>query len=217
MNTKRIFFWIGFVVVLALIIWGLIAAMNKAPANQNPAGTPAPVTAADHIQGPVTAPVTLIEYSDFQCPACEAYYPLVTQVLASTTVPVRFVYRHFPLPQHANAIPAAVAAEAASVQGQFWGMYNLLFTNHADWTELSDPTSVFMGYASTLGFNTAQFKADLSSSTLRAIVQADNDEGISIGVDATPTFFVNGHAITNPQNNADFQALIQAAAGGSSH
>lgn len=215
MNTRRILFWLGFAIALVLIVWGLIAAMNKpAHSDGQNLSEPAPVTAADHVRGPADAPVTMIEYSDFQCPACEAYYPVVEKLLASSSVPIRMIYRHFPLPQHPNAIPAALVAEAAADQGKFWDMYHLLFANHADWTPLSDPTPVFTGYATTLGLDMARFKADLSSSTLRDRIQANEDEGIKIGINATPTFFINGRAVSNPQSYAEFQTLIQQAASG---
>jgi len=212
MNTKRIIFWLCFVVILALIIWGLIVAMNK-PTNGGSAGTPAPVSAADHVRGPADAKVTMIEYSDFQCPACEAYYPVVEKLMAESSSTIRMVYRHFPLPQHANAIPAAMASEAANAQGKFWEMYNMLFTNHVDWTELNDPTPVFVGYATKLGLDIDKFKADLSSSTLRDIITNDSNEGVKIGINATPTFFINGKAIQNPQSYEQFKSIIDAAVG----
>ena len=140
MNTKRIIFWIGFIVVLTLIVWGLIASMDKQAKNGDSpkVGTPAPVGASDHVRSSANASttsaasttVTLLEYSDFQCPACQNYYPVVEQVFASSTVPIRLVYRHFPLSQHANSTIAAQASEAAALQGRFWEMYSLLFANH---------------------------------------------------------------------------------------
>lgn len=214
MNPKRTLFWSVFLIVLALIVWGLAAAIQKAPANAPglPTGTPAPVSASDHVTGPADAPVTLIEYSDFQCPACEAYYPLVTQVLASSTVPIRFVYRHFPLSQHPNAIPASLASEAAAKQGKFWQMYDQLFINHADWTELPDPTQVFAGYAAKIGLDTARFATDVKDPALMSKINADQDDGTTIGLQGTPTFFVNGKAIANPQSYEAFTAIIDAAA-----
>lgn len=218
MNTKRVVFWSIFVIVIALIVWGLAVAMKKSantPGGLN-LGTPAAVTDTDHVMGSADAPVTLIEYSDFQCPACEMYYPLVTKLLSdegSTTV--RFVYRHFPLSQHANAVPASMASEAAGLQGKFWEMYDLIFANHTDWTELPDPTSVFVGYATRLGLDITKFKSDLNNPVLRSAIQANTDEGIKIGINQTPTFFVNGKAIVNPQSYEAFKAIIDAAASGS--
>lgn len=214
MNIKRVIFWLSFAIVLFLIIWGLIVAMNKSTVGLTLVA-PAPITPVDHVLGSSTAPVTLIEYSDFQCPACEAYYPVVEQVLASSTVPTRFVYRHFPLSQHPNAIPSALAAEAANVQGKFWDMYRLLFENHSDWTELADPNQIFVGYATKLGLDIPQFKTDIASSTLKDIITADSDEGIHIGINGTPTFFLNSKVISTPKSYDEFISLIQTAASSS--
>ncbi len=214
MNTKRLTFWSVFLIVLALIVWGLGVAMKKSanlPVGQN-LGAPAPISASDHVRGPANAQVTLIEYSDFQCPACETYYPVVSKLLTDSTTTIQFVYRHFPLSQHPNAIPASMASEAAGAQGKFWEMYDLLFSNHADWTELSDPTAIFVKYATQLGLNVPQFTTDLASSTLKDKITSQNDEGISLGIDSTPTFFVNGKAIVNPQGYEAFQTIIDTAA-----
>lgn len=210
-NTKRVLFWLGFVVVLVLIIWGLIVAMNK-PTTGSTLGTPAPVTAADHIRGSVNAPVTLIEYGDFQCPACGAYYPIVEKVFNESSSTMRMVFRHFPLSQHPNAIPAALAAEAASKQGKFWEMYALLYSNQADWSDLADPTHIFDGYAATTSLDLAKFHADIADPATKQIITDEQNEGIHLGINATPTFFINGKAITNPQSYAEFKADIDAAA-----
>ncbi len=223
MNTKRILFWAGFVIILVLIIWGLIVAMNK-PLNTVSHGTPAAVSSLDNVVGPVDAPVTIIEYSDYQCPACEYYHDLVEDILASSTVPIRFVYRHFPLNdvlpngsvQHPNALPASMASEAAGAQGKFWDMYHLLFKNHAEWTELKDPTDVFAGYAMRIGLNVPQFRIDLSSTTLTNKIMDEKKDGIRIGINATPTFFLNGKFASIPSNYEEFKKIIETAAKNSS-
>ena len=211
MNTKRIAIWTVFVIVLALIVWGVIASMNKSASGPK-VGTPEPIVSTDHIKGPADAPVTLLEYSDFQCPACEAYYSVVEHVLASSTVPIRFVYRHFPLPQHSNARPSAQAAEAAGLQGKFWEMYSLLFANHTEWTELTDPSSVFAGYAQRIGLNLSKFKADVDSTVVKGIVEGSFVASQKLGLNQTPTFFLNGKMIQNPQSYEQFKADIEAAA-----
>lgn len=213
MNTKRIIFWSVFLVILALIVWGLAVAMKKsanAPVGLN-LGTPASVTVVDHIRGPENAKVTLLEYSDFQCPACQAYYPLISRIMDEASTSLRLVYRHYPLPQHANAFSAAVASEAAAVQGKFWEMYDLLFATPSDWTEESDPTPVFVRYAGQIGLNVSQFTNDLASSTLKDKVTAQKNEGIKLGINATPTFFINGKAIANPQGYEPFKQIIDSA------
>ena len=101
MNIKRIIFWACFIIILGLIIWGLAVAMGKSATNGTLTSSPAPVTSADHILGSPNAPVTMIEYGDFECPACGAYYPLVKRLTDEASTTVRLVFRHFPLPQHA--------------------------------------------------------------------------------------------------------------------
>ena len=213
MNIKRIIFWFSFAVIIILIIWGLIAASNKAQNNTiGTLGTPAPVTTVDHVYGPENAPVTIVEYSDFQCPACQAYFYIVERLVASSTVPIKLVYRHFPLAQHINAVPASLASEAASIQGKFWEMYKLIFDNYTDWTELKDPKPVFVDYATQIGLNIEQVRIDMASSSLKQKITDSVKEGIEIGVSGTPTFFVNGKFIDNPKNYEEFKTIVEQAA-----
>lgn len=217
MNTKRIIFWVSFVVILGLIVWGLIIAMGKPPRDGRGLGTPAAVTTEDHIHGLLTAPVTLIEYSDFQCPACGAYYPIIQKLMASTTQgKLRVVYRHFPLYPlpHPNSMIAAQASEAASNQGKFWEMYELLFAGQKTWADLSRDKAIetFKTYAGTLGLNVVLFGTDLESPTVKARVERNRAEGTALGINSTPTFFLNGRAIVNPQGYDAFKALIDQAA-----
>ena len=211
---KRIIFWIIFLLVLALIIWGLFVAMSKSPATGLPnVGAPAPVTAADHVEGPANAPVTLIEYGDFECPACAGYAPVVEQLFSSSSSTLRVVFRHFPLPQHLNAPIAAQASEAAAGQGKFWDMYKLLYAGQNSWANLSvsDAAKIFDEYASQLGLNIQKFDVDMMSTTTQAFIQSELAEGQQLGIDYTPTFFVNGKIIQNPQSYDAFKAIIDAA------
>ncbi len=214
MNINRIIFWLSFVAIFALIIWGLIVAMNKPVSTGISLGEPSPVTEADHVRGPADAAVTIIEYSDFQCPACALYYPIVEKVLNESTTTVRFVYRHFPLYPlpHKNAFLASQASEAAGIQGKFWEMYQLLFENQKSWENLPNPESAFEGYAERIGLNSEAFKKDMVSDAVKNRVQTDRDEAISLGVNSTPTFFINGRAVINPQGYEAFIQLIEAAA-----
>ena len=219
MNVKRIVFWASFVIILALIVWGLVVAMNKAPSDGVTFGSPAPVTTADHVRGPDTAVVTLIEYSDFQCPACAIYYSVLEKLSQEASTTLRLVYRHFPLYPlpHKNAYLASQASEAAALQGKFWEMYALIFENQKAWENLADPKSVFEGYAERIGLNGAAFTRDLESGAVKDRVRADHDEAISLGINATPTFFVNGKAIVNPQSYESFKKIIDDAAIASSN
>lgn len=215
MNTKRIIFWASFIIILGLIFWGLVVAMNKPTPASGPSAA-APVSADDHILGPKNASVTMIEYGDFQCPACGAYYPLVKKLTQEASTTLRIVFRHFPLPQHANAPITSQAAEAASLQGKFWEMYDMIYENQSEWSNLPDAHAVLIGYAQKIGLDMVKFKADLDSNAVKDAVAQDAAEGQKIGINATPTFFINGKVIANPQSYAAFKALIEAAASGSS-
>jgi protein-disulfide isomerase len=187
--------------------------MNKPVNNAGQSlGRPALVTSADHVYGPADAPVTIIEYSDFQCPACEMYHFVIEKLLASSTYPIRFVYRNFPLSQHANAIPSVLASEAADQQGKYWEMHKLIFDNHADWTELSDSNPVFLGYAAKIGLNIEKYKADIASSTLKSAITKEVADGVALGINSTPTFFINDKVIVNPPSYAEFKTIIDEAA-----
>ncbi len=215
MNTKRILFWLGFLVVLGLIIWGLVAAQKKQGNAPGIYGDPAPVTAADHVKGPDSAKVTLIEYGDFQCPACAAYAPIVERLMAEeATGTLRIVFRYFPLPQHQNAIVAASAAEASGDQGKFWEMYDLLYKNQADWENDSnaDAAKVFQGYAATLGLNSARFASVMNASSTAQKITDGRDVAEALQLNYTPTFYVNGKVVTNPQGYDAFKAVIDKAA-----
>lgn len=213
MNTKRYIYWASFIIVIILIIWGLIVAMSRDVSTLGQPKNPDPVSSKDHVYGRDDASVTIIEYSDFQCPACQAYYYVMEKILASSTVPVRLVYRHFPLAQHANAVPAALASESANEQGKFWDMYRLLFENHSDWEESKEPNKFFEDYAKRIGLDLVKFKLDMSSSTLKEKIQADVDAGLNIGINATPTFFINGKFIQNPRGYEEFKTIIEQQIG----
>ncbi len=214
MNIKRIIFWIVFLAVLGLIAWGLIVALNKPLHNQLRLGTPSEVKTIDNARGPITAPVTIIEYSDFQCPACAMYYTLVEQLIASSPN-IRVVYRNFPLYPlpHPNSMIAAQAAESAAKQGKFWEMHDMLFSKQSAWSDLPKEKALdmFKSYATTIGLNIVQYSADFDSPTVKAKIDADRTEGETLGINSTPTFFINGKAIVNPQGYDAFKKIIDEA------
>lgn len=143
----------------------------------------------DHIQGPPTALVTLLEYGDFECPHCGMAHPIVKAIQEEFGDDLRFVFRHFPLAQiHPHAERAAEAAETAGAQGQFWEMHNTLFENQST---LDDED--LLEYAQELGLDVLAFRRDLPSGTFKPRVREDFMSGVRSGVNGTPTFFINGH------------------------
>ncbi len=159
-----------------------------------------------------SASVTLVEFSDFQCPACITYHPIVKEIAQKFSKDLTLVYRNFPLTNlHKNAYLAAQAAEAAGLQQKYWEMNAMLFEKAAEWSAVSSPADIFTGYAKALGLDTNQFVNDMNSDEVRKIIDADIADGNALGIGGTPTFFVNGQKIENPPSAADFEAVIQNA------
>jgi protein-disulfide isomerase len=147
-----------------------------------------PVSAQDHAAGPEDAPVTLVEYGDYECPYCGMAYPIVKRAQRALGTELRFVFRNFPLAEsHPHARLAAQAAEAAGAQGKFWEMHDALF-EHQNALELEDLVS----YAKSLGLDTVKFARELEAGTYAKRVRDDFRNGVRSGVNGTPTFFVNG-------------------------
>jgi protein-disulfide isomerase len=147
-----------------------------------------PVGPRDHAQGPVGAPVTLVEYGDYECPHCGRAYPIVKEVQRRLGPKLRFVFRNFPLSEsHPHAQHAAEAAEGAATQGRFWEMHDMLFEHQR---ALDDRHLV--GYATALGLDVKAFERDLHAHAHQARVREDFLSGIRSGVNGTPTFFING-------------------------
>jgi protein-disulfide isomerase len=151
-------------------------------------GLTPPVGERDHIAGPDDAPVTLVEYGDYECPYCGMAHPVVKRAQRDLGKQLRFVFRNFPLAEaHPHAQIAAQAAEAAGAQGRFWEMHDMIF-EHQDALEVED----LLGYATSLGLDAEQIARDLEAGTYVKRVRDDFRSGVKSGVNGTPTFFVNG-------------------------
>jgi protein-disulfide isomerase len=162
------------------------------------------VAAADgQTRGPASAPIELIEFSDFQCPYCLRANPVVTQVLSTYGDRIRFVYRNYPLANHPNARPAAEAAQCAAEQGKFWPYHDRLF---ADQSKLADED--LKQSAVALGLDAARFNACFDSHKYKARVEADMQAGNEAGVNGTPAFFINGRMLSGAQPFDEFKKVI---------
>jgi protein-disulfide isomerase len=166
----------------------------------------APVGAQDHTAGPANAPVTLIEYGDFECPFCKMDQPVVREIRRRLGDRLRFVWRHFSRPEHPHARQAAEAAEAASVQGRFWEFSDRLFERQEALEE-----EHLVGYAGELGLDVDRFRTELSGHHYTARVQQDVLSGIHSGVHGTPTFFINGVRHEGDRAIGPLLAAIEAA------
>jgi len=164
--------------------------------------TPA-VSETDHCQGREDAPVTLVEYGDYECPYCGQAYPIVHQVQKALGIRLRFIFRNFPLAEmHPHAERAAEAAEAAAAQGKFWEMHDLLYEHQKalDDAHLAE-------YAKRLGLDVDRVEREVEAGTHTKRVRSDVRSGVRSGVNGTPTFFVNGRRLDGPW---DFDGLMDA-------
>lgn len=166
------------------------------------------INSNDHIKGNREAKVVLIEYSDFQCPACASYYPIIKQLSQEFNNNAMFVYRHFPLSYHQNAFLAASAAEAAGKQGKFWEMHDQIFENQKEWSDQKNAKDNFIKYAQNLKLNIEQFQNDIEVKEIKDKVMADYESGIKAKVNATPTFFLNNEKV-QVRSYEEFKKLIE--------
>ena len=164
--------------------------------------------ARDHIRGPVNAPVTLVEYGDYECPYCAAAHPIVNATLAQAGGVVRFVFRHFPLTTiHPHAEMAAEAAEAADAQGRFWDMHDTLYANQQ---QLDGPA--LLAYASALGLDIKRFGNAVAGHVHLPKVSEDFISGVRSGVNGTPAFFINGERHDGSWDYPSLAMAVQQAA-----
>jgi len=220
MNSEKKFV-IGIIVATIVLLVGAVWFLGKSDTSSSNTGKSVAlsedqqklleVVSDDYIKGNKEAKVTIVEYLDFECEACGAYYPVVKALMDEFGQDVRFVTRYFPLPGHKNSVPAALAVEAAAKQGKYWEMHDLLFTEQRNWGEKpsADP-KIFEGYAKSLGLNMEQYAKDISSKEVKERVLRDKNAGTRLGISGTPTFFVNGSKIPNPKGLEDFKTFIKA-------
>lgn len=166
-----------------------------------------------HKKGEDGAKVTLVEFGDFQCPACGTAHPVVGQLLEEYKgKDVTFVFRQYPLPMHSNAKPAALAAEAAGVQGKFFEMYDMIYENQAEWSESKNAMDeFFVKYAEDIKLDVDKFKKDIKDKKLEARIKQDMEDATAVGVSATPTFYLNGEEIVGGLPYDQFKKKIDDA------
>lgn len=212
MNTKTILYIILGTLALFLSLFGAYKLTNT--------GTPtsyADVTIVktnDHVKWSAEKKNVLVEYSDYQCPACKNFHSILSSFEASTspgfkiTQKVSFVYRHFPLPQHANAMTAAYAAEAAGKQGKFFEMSDLLFDKQTEWENQSNAKDFFVKLAGELKLDVEKFTKDMDINEVKQKVSDDLNSGNRGGVNSTPTFFLNGKKLDTIRSIDEFKKIL---------
>lgn len=200
--------FLAILAVIIIVFVGIVAFGGKSsPSNSAGSST----TPTNHVEGLDKDGITLVEYGDYQCPFCGQWYPIVKQVQAEYNTQISFQFRNFPLTSlHPNAFAGARAAEAAGLQGKFWQMHDLLYEQNdanqenpsaPSWITASDPTTYFDADAQQLGLNVTQFKSDYASDKVNNLINADIAAGNKLGIDATPTFFLDGKKL-NPSTES---------------
>ncbi|MDX1637983.1 MAG: thioredoxin domain-containing protein [Balneolaceae bacterium] len=169
------------------------------------------VTAVNAQNSDSEADLVLTEFSDYQCPACAYYHPIVEKLKQDMGDKLKVEYRYYPLNSHQFAALAARAAEAARNQGKFKEMHNMLFENQKSWSSSGNPQATFISYAKGLGLDVNQFREDLNAAETQKAVMEQKREGENMGVNSTPTFFINGFKVQQtPRNYEQFKALLES-------
>lgn len=205
---RRITLWLLVVLIVGGGTFGMTKLASRPAQDAGPSITIDAINELDWIKGSRDASVVLIEYSDFQCPACAFYYPFLKQFAEEFGNKLVIAYRHFPLPNHQNAKPATYTAESAGRQGKFWEMHDLLFNNQKEWKDKRNADEDFINYAQTLNLDTEQFKTDFYSKEIKKKIEGAYQNSVRLGLNSTPTFFLNGKKISNPRNYEDFRNII---------
>lgn len=200
-----------FLIIMAVIITAFVGIFifSSSSSEQGEVGA-----LSNHVKGSNAKNVELVVYEDFQCPACGAFEPIVSEVVNKYIDDIQYRFRHFPIDTiHPNARAASRAAEAAGNQGKFFEMYDILFARQQQWSDSQNAKSIFDTYAQEIALNIDQFNEDFGSETTNSTINADKQEGNDRGVSGTPTFFLNGEQLDNNeiQTVEDFSKKIEEA------
>jgi protein-disulfide isomerase len=216
-NTRNILLGIGSLAALFALLYGVYSLSNQTTEPGKQYKEAMTIKASDRTTWSPDKKILLVEYSDLQCPACKNFHNVLKPYSQAGTPQnklaqkITLVYRHFPLEQtHEWARQAAAAAEAAHIQGKFFPMADLLFENQSSWEKLKDPTDTFLGFAKDLKLDLGKFKADMKSEAVQKLIDEDIKSGNNVGVNATPTFYLNGRKI-EITSIAQFQELLTEA------
>lgn len=196
---------IALVLLVALLVgWMLLRSPEAGNGSNTPAGSRSETTGANispgasppHMSGDASAPVTIEEFGDFQCPPCGFLHPELKKLEAEFGSRLRVIFRERPMMQiHEHALMAARAAEAAGLQGRFWEMHDKLFESQKDWSELPEVRTVFTGYARSLGLDLDRFNRDVDGPAVETRIFLDGARAHALGIEGTPTLLLNNREV----------------------
>ena len=212
-SNQRIAFYLGAVAIIVVSVMIVLSGSSTTTDPNAGVSLTENITEDDWTLGNPDAKIQIVEYSDFQCPACQFYFPTIKSVVNEFSNHVYFAYRHYPIRSaHPLADLAARASEAAGQQGDFWGMHDLLFQTQTQWSQLSEPQArqAFIDYAESLELDTEKFADYMDSSAAQSRVDEDFKTGIASKVPGTPSLFLNGIKFNGNPTLEDFRALIRS-------
>ena len=220
-RTTRPPSWLAPALIAGVLVFSVVAGvwLRRSSRETSVAGIAAggtPGAIPPRSAGPESAPVTVEEFGDYQCPPCATVYTELEKIREDYGARVRLIFRHYPVPRlHPNALAAAHAAEAAGLQGKFWEMHGQLYRGQKSWENSRDAPARFASYARALGLDAERFARDVNGEEVDRRVVADHERARSLGVDGTPTFFVNGRRLPpSAIGGREVRAAIDDALGG---
>lgn len=163
----------------------------------------------DPVKGASNAKVTIVEYSDFECPACGAMYPVLDEIVKRYPDDVRVIYKNFPLSGHKWSYTAALASECAFDSGKFWEFHDILFDRQKGWSKARDAREDFLRYAKKLDIPTDEFNTCIDSKPIKQRVNDDRSSGRKLNINSTPTFFINGKRYVGVWSVSEFERIIK--------
>lgn len=203
---------LGTLLVTGLLIGSVVFYFSKTAVTETVKDQAVLISDNPHIEGSDNAPVTIVEFSDFQCPACKAAYLVIKQLVHNDSDKIRLIYRHYPLTQiHSNAQLAAQAAEVAAEDGHFWEYHDLLFENQATWSQIKQKSALLeqlASYAEQLGIDKGSFLERINSDHIKSLVSEDVVAGNKLNIKGTPTLYVNGRPTTASQLTEVVESII---------
>lgn len=198
--------WVVVTLFAVVLIFGAVLFSNAVDDKNNE-----DIQITSHVKGNQEAKVKLVEYSDFQCPSCAGFQLIIEAMLEQVGEDISFEFRSFPLSlSNPASVLSAVAAEAAAQQGRFFEYHDLLFENQLIWSTSATPNVLFIQFAKDLGLDIDLFKKHMSASVLIDKVKASREEGISMGVSQTPSFFLNGELMIINSHEDFMQQILMA-------
>jgi protein-disulfide isomerase len=204
MKSYRPFLIIA-IVLLTSVIGGVALLRSRQNTDASRSPQPAPAASTEAAKKPAADNVvTLEEFGDYQCPPCGELHPTLKKLKAQYGPNLNFIFRNYPLTEiHKNALLAAQAAEAARVQGRFWEMHDLLYENQKVWSDDVNPKSIFIKFARDLGLDAERFGRDLGNEEVKLRIEADREAATKMGVNGTPTVFINGRRLRDEATNPE--------------